>query len=172
METFRIDDNGIFDRLKKISNPNFTRKMASDFGTIAVNFSKERFVKKDWHDQVHERWTPRKRKARGSLMVKSGRLKRSIKKIASGEAYVIIGTDVPYAKAHNEGGTIKKAVYVKAHTRKRNGRSGKPAKVTSHTRNINMKLPKRQFMGKSRALELRLMRHLRIEFTKRIQRNL
>lgn len=46
METFKIEGK-IFERMQKALGVNFTRKTASEFGTIAVNFSKERFIKKD-----------------------------------------------------------------------------------------------------------------------------
>lgn len=174
MQNFKID-NVPFQRLKKALGSGFSRPMMKEFGTVAVNFSKERFVRKDWHHQVHEKWPARKRKARGSLMVKSGRLKRSIQKLSSGDDFVIIGSDVPYAKIHNEGGRTTKTVYVKAHTRKisrkaiseKTGRklkkrvSSGTAKVSSHTRKMNLTVPQRQFMGKSRALEIRMQRHLK-----------
>lgn len=179
METFRIEGK-IFERLAKVLPANYQRKLVSEFGTIAVNFSKERFVKKDWKNQVSEKWTPRKRHDRGSLLVKSGRLKRSIRKMSSGLNYVIIGSDVPYAKVHNEGGRTTKTIYVSSHTRtrkagsrKRNaGGKTKTVKVKSHPRKMRLNLPKRQFMGKSRALELRLQHHLKKSLTERITNNL
>lgn len=187
METFRIEGK-VFERITRIVGVEFSKRMSSEFGTIAVNFSKERFVKKDWHNQVHEKWKARKRKDRGSLMVRTGRLKRSIRKISSGATYVMIGSDVPYAKVHNEGGKTTKSVYVKAHTRKQtihastNLRTRKKSrkrvatgnliKVQSHTRKMNLTVPQRQFMGQSRALQIRLMNHLQKEFTKRVRQNI
>lgn len=179
METFKIEGKA-FERLAKIIPANYQRKLVSEFGTVAVNFSKERFVKKDWKNQVSEKWTPRKRHDRGSLMTRTGRLKRSIRKMSSGLNYVIIGSDVPYAKVHNEGGRSTKTIYVSSHTRTRKagsrrrnaGGDPKTIKVKSHTRKMNLNLPKRQFMGKSRALELRLQLHLKKSLTEQISRNL
>lgn len=186
MEIFRIEGKA-FERLAKLIPADYQRKLVSEFGTIAVNFSKERFVKKDWKNQVSEKWTPRKRHDRGSLLVKSGRLKHSIRKMSSGLNYVIIGSDVPYAKVHNEGGRTTKTIYVSSHTRKKttpksvNIRTRKPSrqrvsvgeiKVKSHTRKMRLNLPKRQFMGKSRALELRLQLHLKKSLTEQINRNI
>lgn len=178
MKEIKILNEGVFNRMQKALGSAFTRRMASEFGTIAVNFSKERFIKKDWFGAVHEAWKPRKRKDRGSLMVRTGTLKRSIRKISTGDHYVIIGSDVPYAKAHNDGENSTKSVYVKAHQRRKTRRAisektGKKLKkrintgdiiqVKSHTRKMNIKLPQRQFMGESRAMELRIQRHLKIE---------
>ncbi len=186
METFKIEGKA-FERLGKIVSSGHKLKLMSEFGTIAVNFSKERFVKKAWKNQVSEPWKPRKRPDRGSLMTKSGRLKRSIHKMSVTSEYAVIGSDAPYAKVHNEGGKTQKSIYVSSHTRKKtipksvNIRTRKPSrqrvsigeiKVKSHTRKMRLNLPQRQFLGKSRALELRLQQHLKKSLNNQIIRNL
>jgi phage gpG-like protein len=127
------------------------RKFPNMAGIEAVKFSKRRFVDKNWVDETAKAWDARKRKAPGSLMVGkgSGRLKRSIRKISVTQNSLTIGTDVPYAQIHNEGGTIKKTVTVKSHSRNRNGSS---ATVESHERKMNTIMPKRQFIGESAQL--------------------
>uniref|UniRef100_UPI001F46270F phage virion morphogenesis protein n=2 Tax=Flavobacteriaceae TaxID=49546 RepID=UPI001F46270F len=82
-----------------------------------------------------------------------------IRKISEGKYYVLIGTDVPYAQIHNEGGTIKATARVRAHSRTRKGRN-QPIKVKAHTRQMNAKIPKRQFLGESAVLALRLENHM------------
>ncbi|MCG8713828.1 hypothetical protein G1L01_13390 [Tenacibaculum finnmarkense] len=137
--------------------------MTSEAGVIAVKFSKDRFrqSQKNWVDTSQEKWTPRKQKRAGSLLVGpgSGRLKKSIRKISEGKYYVLIGTDVPYAQIHNEGGTIKATARIRAHSRTRKGRN-QPIKVKAHTRQMNTKIPKRQFLGESAVLALRLENHM------------
>lgn len=165
MEQIIVNDE-VFKRMHKAMGSAWTRRMTAEFGIDAVNFTKERFRRKDWHNQVHEPWKPRKRADRGSLMVRTGRLKRSIRKLVQGDAYVVIGTDVPYARIHNEGGKTKKNVYVRAHTRQRKPGKTRPGasgiiNVKSHSRKMNLTLPQRQFLGKSRALELRLQLRLK-----------
>lgn len=124
----------------------------------AVNFSKERFIQKNWlgGDSFYK-WEPRKRKGKGSLMIKSGRLKRSIRKLKVTRNSVTIGTDVPYAEIHNEGGTINKSVNVSTHSRTRKGRT---ERVRSHTRKMNVTMPERRFIGESKALTKRIERML------------
>lgn len=56
---------------------------------LAVNFSKERFVKKNWIDTSEQTWKKTK-KRKGSTLIKSGRLKRSIRKVHIGADYAII----------------------------------------------------------------------------------
>ncbi|MDE5525683.1 phage virion morphogenesis protein [Elizabethkingia meningoseptica] len=146
-----------FKKLSKVQNPAFLTRMVGQAGVIAVNFSKERFVQKNWLNESAETWQPRKRPGKGSLMTVSGRLKRSIRKVKQGSYYVYIGTDVPYAQIHNEGGEINKTVTVRAHSRQRkNGRQN----VRTHTRKMNVKMPKRQFLGDSKTLARNIENHL------------
>jgi len=131
------------------------KHLPTKMGTVAVRFTKERFRDKNWLDRSREPWKKRKRKDRGSLMARTGRLKRSIRKIRTGRDYIIIGTDVPYAEAHNYGATIRQNVTVKAHKRTRRGRSHA---VRSHTRQMNLTLPPRKFIGESAILNRRIER--------------
>lgn len=143
------------------------RKFPEMAAIEAVNFSKERFVRKNWVDRTVTAWKPRKpspewlneaqKKAanRGSLMVKSGRLKRSIRKIKVTRNSVTIGTDVPYAEAHNEGAVINQMVNVKQHSRKRKGRT---ETVKAHRRKRKITLPERRFIGESALLLRRVER--------------
>lgn len=152
-------------KLKKLSK--LYQKFPELAAIEAVNFSKERFVRKNWVDKTVTAWKKRKPSpdwhsdaqkkaaARGSLMVKSGRLKRSIRKIKVTRNSVTIGTDVPYAEAHNEGAEINQTVTIKRHTRKRKGRT---ETVKSHRRRRKIKLPQRQFIGESAILLRRIER--------------
>jgi len=86
--------------------------------------------------------------------VQTGRLKKSVRVISADETKIVVGTDVPYAKIHNEGGTINKTVSVKTHTveqhtRMRKGRkeSVKAHTKEAHTRKMNTKIPSRRFLG-------------------------
>lgn len=126
--------------------------------TEAVNFSKARFVQQNWIDTNTEPWrkrrTSRSSKARnsGAILVDSGRLKRSIKKILVSSSIVVIGTDVPYAQANNDG--YRGSVAVKAHKRK--SMLGKTYDVKSHNKKVN--IPKRRFVGQSAVLNNRIER--------------
>lgn len=158
-----MDD--FFEKLTKLSK--LYRKFPEMAAIEAVNFSKERFVRKNWVDKTVSAWEKRKptknRAAkRGSLMVKSGRLKRSIRKISTTRNSVTIGTDVPYAEAHNEGADINQIVNVKSHTRKRKGRT---STVKSHKRNRKLKLAERRFIGESAILLRRIERMVQREIT-------
>lgn len=158
-----MDD--FFTKLNRLSK--LYRKFPEMAAIEAVNFSKERFVRKNWVDKSVTRWKPRKpspdwhseaqkkEAARGSLMVKSGRLKRSIRKIKVTRNSVTIGTDVPYAEAHNEGAVINQTVNIKTHSRKRKGRT---ETVKAHRRKRKITLPERRFIGESALLLRRIER--------------
>jgi phage gpG-like protein len=175
MEHFTIDDR-VLERLRNTFGRPFAKRMVSKFQTATVEFSKERFVKKDWINKISRKWAPRKKRDRGSLMVRTGRLKRSIRKMENGA----VGTDVPYAEIHNSGGNVKATVTVRSHIRKRSKRAvsektGRKLKkrvasgtgqVKSHSRKVNFKMPKRQFLGQSE----RLNRKLQTILSQEIQR--
>lgn len=86
-----------------------------------------------------DRWKPRRSEGRGSLLLVTGTLRRSIRSSVVGDG-VRFTSQVPYATVHNEGGTI--AQNVRAHQRRRHG---KTHDVRAHQRRINM--PQRQFVG-------------------------
>jgi len=157
--------------------------------TEAVQFSKERFRQQNWIDNTTQPWKKRKaetwgrkaRKGRG-ILVDTGRLFRSIRKIMVSPTVVVIGTDVPYGKIHNEGGRLTIHQRVKPYTRSRTERNevsrpgARTAKyvnekvgdvhVRGFTRTIHMNMPHRQFLGSSAVLNHRLERILTAEIVK------
>lgn len=178
-----IEFQGDFiNKLQRVNKAAFLGRCIGQVGVIAVNFSKERFVQKNWINRSREPWQPRKRPARGSILVRSARLKRSIRKISQGNYYVYIGTDVPYAKIHNEGGQINKTVNVKAFTRQTSGKrtrdsrgryqrsQGSTQNVKAHSRRMNIRMPKRQFLGDSAVLNRRIERFMSRELDNEINR--
>ncbi|WP_027394188.1 phage virion morphogenesis protein [Aquimarina latercula] len=156
--------NDIIKKLNAVSKS--IDRMPSRAAVIAVNFSKERFVRKNWVDSSRKPWKKRQNeRARGSLMNRTGRLKRSIRKISVGKEHIIIGTDVPFAELHNEGGTVEKTVTVREHSRKiTRGRKGGNTTVSSHSRKMNLSMPQRQFIGESGVLLRRVERMIEREF--------
>lgn len=181
----------------RVSTSEFTRrldavldaykKLPTEIATVAVNFSKDRFREQAWLDSTKQSWAPlankRNRKGRRSqtILVDTGRLKRSIRKVKVTQNQIIIGTDVPYAEIHNEGGEIKKTVTVKSHqvgshrrrayTRTRDGRSEnvqaqtvRSYVVKSHTRKMNLKIKSRRFLGNSDRLSRRIVTLVTIRF--------
>lgn len=134
-------------------------------GNEGVNWIKDNFRRQGYPDKSFTAWKPRaanakRNKGRG-ILIDTGRLSRSPRIMATGPLRVDIGTDVPYAKAHNDG--FFGVVTVKSHSRAKIGKirmsSGKTGEfrtkrgitgtvqVKSHQRRMN--LPRRRFAGAS-----------------------
>lgn len=151
------------------------KALPNEVAVLAVKFSKDRFRDQAWYDNNKEAWKARKKRREGgkrksqTLLVNSGRLKRSIRKIKADQNEVRIGSDVPYAEIHNNGGKITANANVrsytkKAHSRKAHNRSRKgniesvPAqnvsshRIKAHRRKMNTTIPQRQFIGNSAKL--------------------
>lgn len=138
-------------------------------GNEAVNFTLDNFRLQGFMGNTFQPWLSRKqgwrkdkRKGR-NILIDSGRLRRSIRITQLGPAHVAIGTDVKYARAHNEGLRMGIIQSVHGYTR-RNG-----SFVTQHTRRIDQNIPKRQFMGDSQYLRARLKRVVMAEFMREIR---
>lgn len=98
--------------------------MVNDMGQIALNHFNKSFRDQGFTDVSTTRWQRRKRLDEGrAILVKSGRLRRSLRKRNKGKYAVSIISDVPYSGVHNEG-----------------LRAG---------RGSGFKMPKRQFVGNS-----------------------
>lgn len=155
-----------FERLKKT--------LPKIIGNDARAFFQDSFKKQGFDDSTIEKWKSRKndktKRQRGrAILVKSGRLRRSIKLRHVSWDKILISTDVPYAEAHNEGS--RKVVYVKPHKRQNvirtkvsGGFEGTSVKRRSKTIEIlgsrvnvsgysyKQNIPQRRFMGDSRKL--------------------
>lgn len=88
-----------------------------------------------------EKWAPRKKDGKGSLLVVTGAMRRSIRSSISGHS-VVYTSPYPYTDVHNRGGVYNQKV--KAHYRT-NRKTGKTSRVSAHNR--RMAMPKRQFIG-------------------------
>lgn len=137
----------------------------------AVRFSKDRFRAQNWIDNITEPWAKRKinrgskQRQRRGILIDKARLFRSIRKVYASAQVVIIGTDVEYAQAHNDGLRIRATQSVRqmtrrAHTRVRGGRREQVSAhtVSAHKREVNFKMPRRRFIGASAALNTKVTR--------------
>jgi phage gpG-like protein len=111
-------------------------KVVDAMGVLAANHFTTSFRNQGFTDESLQMWKPRKRTERSrmgnrAILVKSGRLRRSIRSKRFGFLSVKILTDVPYASVHNNG-----------------ERSG---------RGRGFKMPKRQFIGYSGVLNRKII---------------
>lgn len=84
-------------------------KMVDGALTLAKNHFTNSFREQGFTDESKQAWQPRKRADRGrskgnrAILVKSGRLRRSLRTRRIGSLAGKILTDVPYARVHNDG---------------------------------------------------------------------
>lgn len=142
------------------------QQLPRKIGLAAADLFKENFRAQGFirGDGQLDKWPARKEGAgkRGVLM-QTGRLRRSIKIAGMMEDYVRVATDVPYAQAHNEGGThtvpltprMRKFFWAMWYKTKE---PRWKAMALTKQKTLTIKLPKRQFMGNSKALDKRLQR--------------
>jgi phage gpG-like protein len=92
-----------------------------------------------------------------ALLIKSGRLRRSIQGRTEPGRVIIESLDVPYAEIHNKGGRVSLTQRVKEHSRRRKGNTHT---VSAHSRRMNYTMPQRQFMGESYVLYSRIEKEI------------
>lgn len=119
------------DKLKKDILDDMRVELSDEFDK---NFERKAFFTDAWKARKDP-------KANGSLLVVSGRMRRSIKGSVEGDG-VRFTSDTNYATVHNEGGSG--FVTVRQHQRK-HYKTGKVYTVHSYQRRVN--IPQRQFVG-------------------------
>ncbi len=155
------------ERLGKALQRTIPRRIGQD----AENHFRASFKNGGFTDRTLVKWRPRKQQPRDrrgkakahTVLFQHGLLRGSVR---LAQAYwnsiqvVAGGPHVPYARIHNEGGWIRRQVTRRAHTRRAhaaNTRRGRimrgEAHVRRHQARMNVYIPKRQFMGPSKALE-------------------
>lgn len=151
------------------------KKLPRYVGKTAVDFFRENFRQGGWRDGGLMRWKPPKRfnergnaAARyGPLLSRQNELMNSIDYRVQGNL-IIISSDKPYAKIHNEGGPMnitlpitpqmRRFAWAKMYEAKRignitNANKWKALALTKKSSvNVRYTMPKRQFMGNSSQL--------------------
>ena len=181
-----MDDLKLFDNIGKVLD-----HLPVKCAAIAVNFTKERCRTQHGLDKTPEPWKPRTRRTgrksdNRAILTKSGRLRRSIRRTGIGSNYFEIGTDVEYAKIHNDGGNIDNIQNIKSHSRcehtrkayaRKDGKKIKQQRIKKYTvkaykRHIRYTMPKRQFIGQSDALNKRMFDFIRQDFISAIKKHI
>ncbi|RWX03375.1 phage virion morphogenesis protein [Flavobacterium cerinum] len=135
----------------------FRARIPQQIAITAVNFFKRNFDREGFVDQPFQKWKPLKNpRDRGrKILTKSGRLKRGLKKLQVSRNKVIvgIGNDIKYAQLQNDGGRIpitpKMRRYFWAMFKQTGNEYYKGLALTKKT---HIDIPKRQFIGDSKAI--------------------
>jgi phage gpG-like protein len=148
---------------------------------FVVSFDREAWEGKSWEKRKAN--FLEKSSSRRNLLVKSGRLRRSIRRVANSVGYARVATDVPYAKIHNEGGTIIQTPTAKqraffSHVAEgffdskndpNKWAEGHKFISMSKAKQLTINLPQRQFMGDSQQLNNLIKQKMDGEFRKIIE---
>jgi phage gpG-like protein len=138
---------------------NLVKSIPKIAGQEFVNHSITSFRIGGYIDGNLAKWKERRNKDTGrATLVKSGALRRSIR-LRTGATWFEIYTDMPYAKIHNEGGTVvvsdkQRAFFWAMHNKaQKSKRKKNPEKESDLWRRLalckTLTYPKRQFMGDS-----------------------
>ncbi|MBQ4278345.1 MAG: hypothetical protein IJC16_00130 [Rikenellaceae bacterium] len=148
------------------------RQLPRIWGTVAVNYFKDSFRRQGWRDRTLKKWPDRKKGVKGrAILIGRGHLRNSIRIETATFRRTVVGSNLPYAAAHNEG--VQATVTVRAHTRRIYGRRKEEYvtraghnrtrsvryeagsyEVRQHTRRMN--LPQRRFAGNSEVMNRKL----------------
>lgn len=174
---------GIFMKIK--------RKAPRKVAVKSKNFFKESFAKGGFTDVSFQEWPKTTNPLARKTMYNKGDLQNSIRSIQETKERVEVGTEIQYAKIHNEGGAITVTPALKAHfwkeyykhmgnvkLGKRGGILASSAKTNAkaqYCKNIalkkvgsKIKISKRQFIGESETL----MRQLNDLFIDAVEKGL
>lgn len=134
----------------------FKTKLPRKVAITAVNFVKRNFQLGGFVDKPFQKWK-KPLKKRGKTLVKTGNLRRSIKHISISPKRVVIGSNLPYAEIHNDGGKIEITPKMRRYFWALFKKTAKlEFKAMALTKKTHIEIPKRQFIGDSKALPIAL----------------
>ena len=171
-----------FDDLLKGYQP-FKVRMIQQAAGIALAFFKTNFVNQGFTDSTLQKWPSRKGGARNkgrATLIDRGILKRSIRIKSSTITGATIGIDpaIKYAEIHNFGGTIPLtpkmrrffwAMFYKfggGNKRTANNEQALFWRNLALSKNSEITIPKRQFIGDSRTLDKKVFAYVTQELGK------
>lgn len=145
----------------------------------ALNFFKDSFHKQGWTDASFVPWEKRKDDQRpgGAVLTQTGNLRDSLQVLRRSATKIEFGTHSPYAKAHNEGETIIVPITERSRRffwlmyRLTEQPKWKWMALTKKTQ-LTVKMPKRQFIGESQALNQTMDTWVVNQILKRFKHNL
>ena len=140
------------------------QRAPNEIGAIAVAHYKQNFVLGGFVDDTLRPWKKRKKETKQTLgralLVKRAKLKNSIRVFSKNEQQIVLGSDVVYARIHNEGGVItqyeRSELFVRNRNKKGFYKKGIKAGKGNTYGKRTIRIPKRQFIGDSIALRRKM----------------
>jgi len=145
----------------------------------ALNFFKDSFQNQGWTDTAFKAWPSRTNDTRpgGAILTQTGHLRDSLQILSRSKSKLVFGTHAPYAKVHNEGGTLSIPVTEKSrkffwYMFKATGQAHWKWMALTKKQRMVAKMPQRQFIGHSDTLMKELhdwwIKRIETEFKKHI----
>lgn len=162
-----VNNSKQFDILEK-EYLRFRRKLPNKIAITAVKFFKRNFKVGGFVDKPFKKWKKSKFNNR-TTMVQSGDTRRDIKKLHVSQDKIVVGiaNHNHYAKIHNEGGKIVITPKMRRFFWAKFKETGREHwKFMAITQKTHIDIPKRQFIGDSKALEITVERMIIKELKK------
>lgn len=137
----------------------------------ATEHYQQRFIQKNWDRQPWPKYGASSKKARkeptrGSLMMRSNNLFKSVRPSITRPDHVRISagsSKVKYARVHNEGFTGR--VSVPSYVNSNFMGTGRTVQIKAHSK--FMRIPQRQYMGNSAMLRQEILKQIRVAYQSR-----
>lgn len=121
------------------------KKIPQRMGFIVLDSINDNFKKQSFDGRP---WKGKQLNDGRSLLVKSGKLRRSIRLAEASWRRIVISTDMPQAKIHNDGGEISVTAKMKKFFWAKYQNTQNPYwKKLALTKKQKLKIPQRRFMG-------------------------
>lgn len=139
----------------------------------AIEYFQDTFKKQAWDgvpwQPLSTKYNAKKTRGKGRILRSSGALQSTIHSsiVKPGRVQISAGNaKVPYARIHNEGLRVKGSYKVRSFVNSNFMGKGKRVQIKQHTRSMNYKMPRRQFMGHSKYLNQIIIDRLILAFNK------
>lgn len=167
-----LNDNSKEFELLERKYRSFRKRLPNKLAITAVNFFKRNFQVGGFVDSPFRKWDKRKNpRAKGKLMVKSGRTRRGIRKLHVSQNKIVVGlgNENKYAALHNKGGKIKITPKMRRFFWAKWYETGNEFwKNLALTKKTHLDIPQRKFIGDSKAIEKTIDRAIIKELKKSV----
>lgn len=146
----------------------FRAEIPAKLAITLVNFFKRNFDRGGFVDKPFKRWSDLQnpRDKGRSKLVKSGRLRRAIKKMSVSRNRIVVGvgSEIKYARIQNDGGKIPVTPKMRRYFWAMYKQTGQEYyKSLALTKQSHLTIPERKFIGDSQALMITVDRTIQKE---------
>lgn len=145
----------------------FNTAVPNIIAETAVEFFQDTFKKQAWDgvpwQPLSVKYSAKKTRGKGRILRSSGAMQSTIRPsiVSANRVRITAGNaQVPYARVHNEGLQVTGSYKVRSFVNSNFMGKGKSVQIKQHTRSVNYKMPRRQFMGHSQYLNQLLITKL------------